>query len=117
MKIRCALILAVFGLVTAAAYGDEPKSYRLQLSKANVGTAELAEGEYTMLIHRDGKETMIRLTEVKTRHLIHVVAKVEDAHKTFDRTEVHSQEVNGASQISEIRVGGTNFRITFPQAS
>jgi hypothetical protein len=117
MKIKCALILAVFGLLITTAYGDEPKNYRIQLSKTNVGTAELAEGEYTMLIHRDGKETKIRLTEVNTRHAIDVVAKVEDAHKTFERTEVHSQEVNGASQISEIRIGGTNFRVSFQQGS
>ena len=116
-KMKCAIILLVFGLSITSAYGDEPKNYRIQLSNMSVGTAQLAAGEYSLMVHRDGKETKIRLTEVNTRHVIDVVAKVEDAHKTFERTEVHSQVVNGASQISEIRIGGTNFRISFPQGS
>ena len=117
MKLKYASILAAFGLLIASAYGDEPKNYRIQLSKTNIGTAELAQGEYTMLIHRDGNDEKIRFTEVNTRRAIDVVAKMEVADEKFKRTEVHAQEVNGVSQISEIRIGGTNFRISFQQGS
>src|SRR5450755_474826 len=117
MKMKCAIILLVFGLSITSAYGDEPKNYRIQLSNMSVGTAQLAAGEYSLMVHRDGNEQKIRLIEINTRHAIDVVAKVEVAGEKFKRTEVHAQEVNGVSQISEIRIGGTNFRISFPQGS
>ncbi len=117
MKIKCALILAGFGLLITSAYGDQPKNYRIQISNMSVGATELAAGEYTVLVHRDGNEPKIRLIEVNTSRAIDVVAKVENADTKFKRTEVHAREVNGVLQISEIRVGGTNFRIGFQQGS
>ena len=111
MKMKCGLVLAVFGLLITTAYADQPKNYRIQLSNMSVGTTALAAGEYTVLVHRDGNEPKIRLTEVNTRRAIDVVATVEIADTKFMRTEVHGREVNGVTQISEIRIGGTNFRI------
>ena len=117
MKIMCVVILAVFGLLVTTAYGDEPKSYGIELSSAKIGTAELNAGEYTILVHRDGDEPNVRLTEVKTGNAIDVAAKVESVGKKFAMTEVHSRDVNGAKQISEIRIGGTKLRIDFRQGS
>jgi hypothetical protein len=113
----CVGILAVFGLLVTTAYSDEPKSYGIELSSAKIGTAELDAGEYTMLVHRDGDEPNVRLTEVKTGNAIDVPAKVESVGKKFAMTEVHSRDVNGAKQISEIRIGGTKLRIDFRQGS
>ncbi len=117
MKTRCVLMFAAFGLLIAPMYGDSPKNYRIELSGANIGTVELTAGEYKMLVHRDGDEPKVRLTEVRTGNVIDIAAKVESGDKKFERTEVHSRQVNGATQISEIRIGGTTFRIDFQQGS
>lgn len=113
MKTICFSMLAVLGLLTVATYGDEPKGYRVMLSDAKIGAAELKAGEYKMLVHRD--EPKVSLVEARTGHAIDAVARVESVDKKFDRTEVYSQEMNGVRQISEIRIGGTKLRIDFRQ--
>jgi len=40
-------------------------------------------------------------------------AKVESGDRKFDSTEIRSAQVDGASQIREIRIGGTKTRIAF----
>ena len=55
----------------------------------------------------------IALTELKTGKLIELEAKVESVEKKFPTTEIHSKKVDGVSQISEIRIGGSKTRITF----
>jgi hypothetical protein len=117
MKLTSVLILAVFGLLAAAAFGDEPKSYRVELSAAKIGTAELQAGQYQMSIHRDGTEPKVRFVRVGTDKEIEVAGKVESGDKKYSKTEVHTNEVNGAQQITEIRIGGTSLRVAFQQGS
>lgn len=117
MKLKCALIVAVFGLLALAAYGDEPKGYRLELSAANIGTAALNGGQYKVFVHRDGAEPAVRFMDVKTGSEISVPAKVESGDKKYSKTEVHTTEVNGTQQITEIRIGGTSLRVSFQQGS
>jgi len=110
MKLKCMLLIAAFGLLAATASAEEPKSYRLQLSAAKVGTAALDGGQYKLFIHRDGSEPTVRFIHEKTGNEISVPAKVE--------TEVHTTtEVNGAPQILEIRIGGTTLRVSFQQGT
>ena len=113
MKMIRFTLVAVFGLLVANTYGDEPKSYRVNLSNAKIGTTQVIEGEYRLLVHRD--EPKVQLVDLKTGKSVDVVAKVEDVDKKIDRTEVTSREVNGIKEISEIRIGGTKLRIDFQQ--
>ena len=113
MKILCAILLAGAGLLGSTAFGDEPKTYRVELASGKIGTAALQGGQYSMLVHRDGTENKIRITEVKSGNAIEVAGKVENGTQKFERTEVHSKEVNGARQISEIRIGGSTLKISF----
>ena len=116
MKITSVLIVSVFGLLmVATGYGDEPKSYRVALPSARIGTADLYKGEYKMLVHRDGNEPTVRLTELKTGNVSDIAAKVESADKKCETTEVHFQEVDGTDRITEIRIGGTKLRVVFQQ--
>ena len=117
MKIMAVCLLAALGLFAAIAYGDEPKRYRIDLASAKIGTVEIAGGEYTMLVHRDGAEPTVRFTDVRKGNEINVAAKVESGDQKFERTEVHSQDANGVKQITEIRLGGTKIRIDFRQGS
>ncbi len=117
MKLTSVLILAVFGLLAATAFGDEPKSYRVDLSAAKIGTAELQAGEYRMSVHRDGTEPKVSFIRVGTSNEIEVAGKVESGDKKYSKTEVHTNEVNGAQQITEIRIGGTALRVAFQQGS
>ncbi len=117
MKIVAAFLFAALGLFAVVAYGDDPKSYRIELSKATIGTVEVAGGAYTMLVHRDGAEAKIRLTEVRTGTAVDIAAKVETGDQKFDNTEVHSRGADGAKQITEICLGGTKLRIAFHQGS
>lgn len=117
MKLTCVLVLAVFGLLAATAFGDEPKSYKVELSAAKIGTAGLNGGQYKMFIHRDGAEPMVRFIDVRTGDETSVSAKVESGDKKYSKTEVHTNEVNGVRQVTEIRIGGTTLRVAFQQGS
>jgi endogenous inhibitor of DNA gyrase (YacG/DUF329 family) len=117
MKLTCVLMLAVFGLLAGTAFGDEPKSYRIELSAAKIGTEELQAGQYQMSVHRDGTEPRIRFTRAGTDNGIEVAGKVESGDKKYSKTEIHTKEVNGAQQITEIRIGGTTLRVAFQQGT
>ena len=118
MKLKCMLLIAAFGLLAATASAEEPKSYRLQLSAAKVGTAALDGGQYKLFIHRDGSEPTVRFIHEKTGNEISVPAKVESGDRKYPQTEVHTTtEVNGAPQILEIRIGGTTLRVSFQQGT
>src|ERR1039458_7744217 len=104
MKITFILTLAVFGLLVRTAYGDAPKSYSVVLSGATIGTAELDGGDYRMLVHRDGNEPKVRLTELKTGNATDVAAKVEGADKKFELRE--SRPTPWQARFSDIPSSG-----------
>src|SRR5579872_2753878 len=115
MKTIVVLLLAIAALTVSPARADRPKGYTVTLSEMKIGSAQFAAGEYRLLIHRD--ESKVQLMETKTGNVVDITGKLENADAKFDRTEVHSQNVNGASQITEIRIGGTNLRVSFRQPS
>lgn len=117
MKLLCVSILAALGLLVSVANGDEPKSYKVTIDTARIGTVDLKAGEYKLLVHRDGAEHTLQLTEVETGRVTEVAATVESTDRRADQTEVLSTEVNGVKQIHEIRIGGTKFRIAFARAA
>jgi len=115
MKTIGVLVLAICSLAINTAYGDEPKSYKVTLSDARIQSTEIAAGEYQLLVHRD--EPKVQLMHTKTGNVIDAAADVESLGPKFDRTEIRTQEVDGVKQIVEIRIAGTNLRITFRKAS
>jgi hypothetical protein len=107
-KMTCMAILLAFGFLTATAIADQ--SYRITLSDASkIGNAELKPGDFKLVV--DAPKVV--LTELKTGKSIEVEAQVENMDEKFDRTEIHSNRVDGVSQINEIRIGGSKTRIAF----
>lgn len=108
MKVTCIAILLLAGFLTTAASAEE--TYRITVpSTSKIGVAEFPAGEYKITVG----SPKIALTELKTGKLIELEAKVESVEKKFPTTEIHSKKVDGVSQISEIRIGGSKTRITF----
>ena len=107
-KMTCIAILLAFGFLTATARADQ--SYRFSLSTASkIGNAELRPGDYKLVVDA----SKVVLTELSTGKSIEVAAKVEDMDQKIAATEVHSNEVDGVSQIREIRIGGSKTKIAF----
>ena len=102
-------MIAALGLMTVAALADQAKSYRVVLPDAKIGSTALPGGEYSVLI--DG--SAVKLKEMKTGKVLEVPAKVGNLDKKASSTEVHSQRIDGAARINEIRLGGTTISIDF----
>lgn len=115
MKTICAVGLVVFALTVGTARGDEPKSYRITLTEAKIGDVSLKAGEYKLLVHFDHPK--VQLLHIKTGDLVDVPAKVDTTGSKVNTTEIHSQTVDGAIQITEIRIGGKAVRIDFRKGS
>ncbi|SPE32660.1 conserved exported hypothetical protein [Candidatus Sulfopaludibacter sp. SbA6] len=112
MKIKTlglAILLAA-GFLASSATADQPKSYRITIGAVSkVGQAELQPGEYRLVVD----EPKVRFIEQKSGKSVELDAKVESGDRKFDSTEIRSAQVDGASQIREIRIGGTKTRIAF----
>jgi hypothetical protein len=108
IKITCVAILLAFGFLAATASADE--NYRVTLSSVSkIGNAEFQAGDYKLA----GGGSKVVFTELKTGKSVEMAAKVEVVEKKFGTTEIHSRKVDGASQISEIRIGGSKTRVVF----
>jgi hypothetical protein len=104
---RCLAILAAIGLVAGSAFADQ--TYRITLSTdSKIGNLEFKAGEYKVV---DAPKVL--LTDVNSGKAVEIEAKVEEADTKHDRTEIHSKLVDGVSQISEIRIGGSKTRFAF----
>ena len=107
-KMTCIAILLALGFLTPAASADESCRFTLT-NTSRIGNAELRPGEYKLVI--DAPKVV--LTELNTGKSIELEANVENVDKKFDRTEIHSKQVDGVSQISEIRIGGSKTKVAF----
>jgi hypothetical protein len=99
------------GLIGGTAYGDKPKAYSVTLSEARIGASDFDAGEYKVLIHRD--EMKAEVMDVKTGDVFEVAGKVETADSKFEHTEVITLSTDGVKRVTEIRIGGTPFRVNF----
>jgi len=105
---RCLGILAAIGLVAGIAFADQ--SYRITLSTdSKIGNLEFKAGEYKLVVDAP----KVRLTQANSGKAVELEAKVEEADTKHDQTQIHSTRVDGVSQISEIRIGGSKTRIAF----
>lgn len=107
-KMTCVAVLLLSGFLTTAAGAAE--TYRITVpSTSKIGAAEFPAGEYKITV---GAPKVV-LTELRTGKLIELEGKVGNAEKKIPTTEIHSKKVDGVSQISEIRIGGSKTIITF----
>lgn len=110
IKMTCLAVLLAFGFLTVMASGDQSKSYRITLSDSlKVGSAQLQPGEYKLVVDAP----KVRFTELKTGESVELEAIVENVDRKFSDTAVHSQRVDGVSQLKEIRIGGSKTKIAF----
>jgi len=117
MRLTTVFMLGALALFGTLAYGDEPKQYRVDLVDGNIGAVQIAEGQYRIVVHRDGAEPKIRLIDQRNGNELEIAAKVENTRQKFARTEIYTDTATGSKQISEIRLGGTTLRINLRQGS
>jgi hypothetical protein len=107
-KMTCLAILLTLVFLTANASADQKCNLTLR-DPSKIGTAELQPGEYKLVV--DAPKVV--LTELKTGKSIELAGKIETANEKFDNTQVHSNNVNGVAEISEIRIGGSKTKVAF----
>jgi hypothetical protein len=110
MKIQntCIAILLALGFLTATASADQSCKFTLN-NASKIGAQELSPGDYKLVV--DAPKVV--LTELKTGKSIELEAKIETTDMKSSSTEVHTRQVDGTSQISEIRNGVSKTKITF----
>lgn len=101
-------ILLSLAFLTTGAIADQSCKFTVN-NPARIGDQELRPGEYKLVVDA----SKVVLTEVKTGKSIEINAKIETADTKASSTEVHSRQVDGGSQISEIRMGGSKTKIIF----
>jgi hypothetical protein len=110
-KIVWILTFAVLGVLAAGAGADQTKSYLITFrNDVKAGTATLDAGEYKLVVDAP----KVRFTEVQSGKSVEVDATINTTETKFDNTAIVSQQVDGKTQITEIQLGGSKTKITFP---
>jgi hypothetical protein len=105
MKLKSLIVIGVFSLSILSA-----KSYEIILdTAAKAGNLELKAGKYN--VNLDASK--VRFTDVNSGKSVETTAKIVSADKKFDSTMVDTKQVNGATQINEIDLGGTKTKVQF----
>jgi hypothetical protein len=86
------------------------KTFEITLdSTVKAGGVELKAGKYNLALMEDSK---VRFTSA-TGQSVETSAKLSTADKKFSSTTIDLKQMNGASQINEIDLGGTKTKIQF----
>jgi len=105
MKLKSLIAIGVFSLSILSA-----KSYEIILdSAAKAGNLDLKAGKYN--VNLDASK--VRFTDVISGKSVETTAKIVSADKKFDSTTIDTKQVNGATQINEIDLGGTKTMVQF----
>jgi hypothetical protein len=110
MRASTRLLGALFlvGLVSGTARAD--RSYEISLtSVSKIGSVEFKPGEYRLVVDAP----KVRLTHLDSGKTVELDAKIQESDTKSEHTSVHTQQVDGVSRVSEIRIGGSKTRITF----
>jgi hypothetical protein len=103
-------IIVVFVLF-AVALAWAATGYNVNLSKpAIVGGTEIKAGEYKLELNPDGKAVL-----KKGKTSVQADVTVETNPNKFDRTSACCLGEDGKYRLQEIRVGGTNTKVTFKE--
>jgi hypothetical protein len=99
------IAFALLGISVAGA-----KTYDITLSDpSTVGKINLQPGQYELTV----KAATAIFRDMKTGQSFEATAKVEQAPKKFQNTEVESKQVAGRNRIEEIRLHGTKTKLEF----
>jgi hypothetical protein len=101
-------ILFVMGLAGESARAD--RSYEINLSSiSKIGDIELQPGQYKLVLDAH----KVQLTHLDSGKTVELEAQIQEVETKSDRTQIHTQQVDGVSKASEIRIGGSKTRIKF----
>ncbi|MCL4783059.1 MAG: hypothetical protein KJZ70_08510 [Bryobacterales bacterium] len=101
-------ILTVLALIILAAGIASATTHTITLySKTTLDGQELKPGNYKVEI--EGK----KVTITNGKKTIEPEASVEDGGETYAKTSIRYHEADGKKAIREIRIGGTNTKLTF----
>jgi hypothetical protein len=105
MKLKSLIAIGVFSLSILSA-----KSYEIILdSAAKAGNLDLKAGKYN--VNLDASK--VRFTDVNSGKSVETTAKIVSADKKFASTTIDTKQLNGATQINEIDLGGTKTMVQF----
>src|SRR5690349_19821777 len=111
MKLLTRILAAAGFLAVIAFAADQTRSYKVTLPDGKIGTSEIAAGSYRVAVAGNA----VKFTEIKTGKTFDVNGKVENLEAKTPNTQVHTSQVDGVTQISEIRPGGAKIRIDLRQ--
>jgi len=105
MKLKSLIAIGVFSLSILSA-----KSFEIILdSAAKAGNLDLKAGKYN--VNLDASK--VRFTDVNSGKSVETTAKIVSADKKFPSTTIDTKQINGATQINEIDLGGTKTMVQF----
>jgi len=105
MKLKSLIAIGVFGLSMLSA-----KSYEIILDNAaKAGNLDLKAGKYNVNVDA----SKVCFTDVNSGKSVETTAKIVSSDKKFDSTMIDTKQVNGATQIDEIDLGGTKTKVQF----
>jgi predicted ThiF/HesA family dinucleotide-utilizing enzyme len=106
MKLKSLIAIGVFSLSILSA-----KSFEITLdTAAKAGNLDLKAGKYNVNLMEASK---VRFTDVTSGKSVETTAKIVSADKKFASTTIDTKQVNGATQINEIDLGGTKTMVQF----
>jgi len=86
------------------------KTFEITLdSTVKAGTVELKAGKYSLAVMDDSKVRFIGANG----QMVETSAKLSTVDKKFPSTQIGLKQMNGASMIDEIDLGGTKTKIQF----
>ena len=111
MRLTTMFILLSAALFVLLGQARADKTYAFTLSDAaKAGSVQLKPGDYHLVLDN----SKVRFRELKTGNEFEVDAQIDNsATEKFQSTAIHSQRLEGATLITEIRLGGTTTRVTF----
>jgi hypothetical protein len=109
IKTRYSLLAVLLGLFALAAHADT--KYHITLSQgAQVGKEQLKAGEYHVVLD----ESKVVFTHSTSGESVEVPATIQRSEQKHAHTSIRMERADGANQILEIKLGGTQTRILFP---
>ena len=104
-------ILSILVLTLMAVGIASAKTHTITLySKSVVAGQELKPGNYKLEIEGD------KVTITNGKKSLEPAARVEEGSEMFEKTSIRYTEADGKKSIREIRIGGTNTKLTFATA-
>jgi hypothetical protein len=112
MRLKTVFLLlpALLFILLGEARAD--KSYQIKVgTAAKAGAVQLHPGEYRLVL--DNSKVLLRHSVTGKEYVIDV--RIDDnAQEKFASTAVHSSQMDGATLITKIELGGTRTTVAFP---